>query len=317
MTAARWAGDIDYPCGAYFDQYVPRLFDMIDTAWGQGKTLQYFGRAVAEDPRVKEIMGRWERLSVSPSGARALVELDAAIDVRPILSAIAVPTLVINRTDDHALPVACGRYLAEHIPGARYFEQPGEHLLGLGDYDALAEEIEEFLTGVRPAAEADRVLATVLFTDLVGSTERAAELGDRAWRGLLDSHHAAVRAQLGRFQGREVKTTGDGFLATFDGPARAIRCACAIREGVRRLGVELRAGLHTGEVEIIGEDVGGIAVHIGQRVSAAAGDGEVWVSRTVKDLVAGSGIAFSDRGTHRLKGLQDEWQLFAVESAAV
>jgi class 3 adenylate cyclase len=231
-------------------------------------------------------------------------------DVRPVLSTIQVPTLVLHRTGDQFSAIAQGRYFAEHIPGARFVELPGEDHAGWeGDQGPGNDEIEEFITGHRPVHEPDRVLATVLFTDIVGSTEKARELGDRQWRDLLDRHDDLARMQLERHQGRLVKTTGDGLLATFDGPARAIRCASALREV---LPVPIRAGLHTGEVELRGNDVGGIAVHIGARVAAAAGSGEVLVSRTVKDLVAGSGIAFADRGTYTLKGIPDEWQLYAV-----
>lgn len=313
VTTPRFSGDTDFAPGYQIKRQTMETLARDADQWGKGATLQVFGSSVAEEPWALEMMGRWERLSMSPSGVRALLEMDLEIDVRPALAAIRAPTLVIHRTDDHAIPVACGRYLAEHIAGARYFEQPGEHLLGLGDAEALTDEVEAFLTGAEPVREPDRVLATVLFTDIVGSTERAAALGDRRWRELLDDHHGVVRTQLARFSGREVKTTGDGFLATFDGPARAIRSACAIRDAVAPLGIEVRAGLHTGEVELIGEDVGGIAVHIGQRVSAAAHAGEVLVSRTVKDLVAGSDLSFSDRGEHELKGVPGAWQLFAVD----
>jgi class 3 adenylate cyclase len=239
--------------------------------------------------------------------------MNAEIDVRHVLPTIRVPTLVLHRTGD-SISVDQGRYIAEQIPGAKYVELPGtDHLPAAGDFNALVDEIEEFLTGVRPVPESDRVLATVLFTDIVGSTERAATLGDRAWRALLDTHHGIVRRELERHRGREVGTAGDGFLATFDGPARAIRCAAAIRDGVRSLGIQIRAGLHTGECELMGDDVGGIAVHIGARVMATAAPSEVLVSSTVKDLVAGSGLRFVDRGVHSLHGVPGEWRLFAVE----
>jgi class 3 adenylate cyclase len=235
---------------------------------------------------------------------------------RDTLSVIRVPTLVLHRTGDLDTSIDEGRYLAAHIPGARFVELPGaDHLPWAGDQDAILEEVEEFLTGVRPVAEPDRVLATVLFTDIVGSTEHAAELGDRRWRDVLVSHHAIVRRELDRFRGREVKTVGDGFLATFDGPARSVRCACGIRDGVRSIGVSIRAGLHTGECEFIGDDVGGIAVHIGARVAAMAQSEEVLVSSTVKDLVVGSGIEFEDRGVHRLRGVPGEWRLYTVQRA--
>jgi class 3 adenylate cyclase len=242
--------------------------------------------------------------------------MNGDIDVRPALETIAVPTLVVHRTGDRSLPVEGARYLADRIRGARLAELPGDdHLPFVGDQDAILDEIEEFLTGVRRGVETDRVLATVLFTDIVGSTDRAVQLGDRAWRDLLDSHHLAVRRELDRWRGTEVDTVGDGFLATFDGPARAIRCACAIRDSVRRLGLEVRAGLHTGECEVQGDTVAGIAVHIGARVSALAGAGEVLVSSTVKDLVAGSGIEFAERGEQELKGVPGRWRLYSVVDA--
>ncbi|TML93623.1 MAG: adenylate/guanylate cyclase domain-containing protein [Actinobacteria bacterium] len=312
MTTPSAVGDIDFPCGDDIEAMSAELVRLADEAWGEGATLRYFGASVAHEPWARQLWGRWERLSVSPSGARALVEMDTQIDVRPVLSAVAAPTLVIHRSDDHAIPRACGRYLAEHIDGARYWEQPGEHLLGLGDADALLDEVEEFLTGVRSVPEPDRMLATVLFTDIVGSTERATALGDKRWRELLDAHHRAVRRELDRFRGQEIDTAGDGFFATFDGPGRAVRCACAIRDSVKGLGLDLRAGLHTGEIELQGEKIGGIAVHIGARVSALARAGEVLVSRTVVDLVAGSQIEFADRGEHDLKGVPGTWRLFAV-----
>jgi class 3 adenylate cyclase len=226
-----------------------------------------------------------------------------------------VPTLVIHRTGDKAVSVEGGRDMAAHIPGARLVELPGiDHLFYVGDNaDEISDAIEEFLTGARTPVPLDRVLATVLFTDIVGSTEKAAALGDQRWRDLLDNHHATIRRNLVRFRGREVKTTGDGFLATFDGPARGVRCACAIAEEIRPLGIEIRAGLHTGECEMIGDDVGGIAVHIGARVAALAAAGEVLVSGTVKDLVAGSGLRFGDRGPRPLKGIPGEWHIFAAE----
>jgi class 3 adenylate cyclase len=225
-----------------------------------------------------------------------------------------VPTLVLHRGGDRHIRVGHGRYLAEHIAAAKYVELPGEdHVVHVGDTEAMLGEIEEFLTGARSAPESDRVLATVLFTDIVGSTERAAALGDGGWRDLLVAHHEMVRRELERCRGREIGTTGDGFLALFDGPARAVRCACAIAQAVRRLGIDIRAGLHTGEVEFVAKDVSGIAVHTAARVAALAGPGDVFVSSTVKDLVAGSGLRFAERGTHALKGVPEEWRLFAVE----
>jgi class 3 adenylate cyclase len=241
--------------------------------------------------------------------------MNSQIDISGIVPTIRVPTLVIHRTEDVTINVEGGRYLAEHIPGARYIELPGkDHILFVGDNAGeIADAIQEFLTGSRAPVPVDRVLATVLFTDIVGSTEKAAALGDSRWRNLLDKHHATIRSNLARFRGHEVKTTGDGILATFDGPARGVRCACAVAEEIRPLGIDVRAGLHTGECEMMGDDVGGIAVHIGARVASLAGAGEVLVSRTVKDLVAGSGLRFADRGSQTLKGVPGEWQIYAVE----
>jgi class 3 adenylate cyclase len=239
--------------------------------------------------------------------------MNAQIDIRHILPAIRVPTLVLYRSGDRLLPAGAARYVTAHVPGAKLVELPGEdHLPWVGDQDAILDEIEEFLTGVRRGPEPDRVLATVLFTDIVGSTERAATLGDRRWRDLLEAHHGLIRRELDHNRGREVDTTGDGFLAVFDGPARAVRCAAASVGAVRELGLEIRAGVHTGEVEMIGANVGGIAVHIGARVAALAQPGEVLVSSTLKDLVAGSGIAFEDRGAYVLKGVPGEWRVFAA-----
>jgi class 3 adenylate cyclase len=236
------------------------------------------------------------------------------LDVRAALPAIDVPTLVLHRRGDRIALVEQGRYLAETIPGARYVELEGEdHLPVAGDQEALLDEVEEFLVGSRRGRESERALATILFTDIVGSTQRAAELGDRRWRQLLERHDATVRRQLGLYRGREVKTMGDGFLATFDGPARAIRCARALQDEVAGLGLQVRAGIHTGEVELIGSDVGGMAVNIGARIGALAGPGEVLVSSTVRELVVGSGLEFAERGTEELKGAPGEWHLFAVD----
>jgi class 3 adenylate cyclase len=242
--------------------------------------------------------------------------MNAEIDVRPILPAVRVPTLVLHRTGDRVIPVEAARYIAEHVPGASIVELVGDdHLPWIGDSDAVLGEIEEFLTGARTQPEPHRVLATVLFTDIVGSTQRAAELADVAWADVLQAHHARIREQLARYAGREIGTTGDGFLAIFDGPARAVRCALALAEAIRPLGLQVRAGLHTGEIELVGDDIRGLAVHIGARIAALAGPGEVLVSRTVKDLVVGSGLSFQDRGVHTLKGVPDEWQLFAAGPA--
>ncbi len=260
-----------------------------------------------------------QRLSASPGAVIALEQMNAQIDVRPVLSTIRVPTLVLHRTEDD-LPVDGGRWMAAQIPGARFVELPGgPHMPYYGDTDSLLRELESFVTGVHDgggweAPEPDRVLATILFTDIVGSTAKAVELGDRRWRELVQEHHALVRQQLALYRGRELDTAGDGFFASFDGPARAIRCARAISDSVHELGIDVRAGLHTGECEAIEGKVGGIAVHIGARVASQAGPGEVLVSSTVKDLVAGSGLAFEDRGAAELKGVPGEWRLFAVAS---
>jgi class 3 adenylate cyclase len=238
-------------------------------------------------------------------------------DARHILPVIRVPTLIVQREGDRVSRVDGARYMAERITGAKYLELPGaDHFPWVGDIDSILDPVEEFLTGTRAEREPDRVLATVLFTDIVGSTERAAAIGDRRWRELLDGYYAIARRELPRFRGREVDTAGDGFFAAFDGPARAVRCAEAIGAGVRSLGIEVRAGLHTGECEVMGDKVGGIAVHIGARVAALARPGEVLVSNTVKDLVAGSGLVFEERGEHTLKGVPGEWRLYAVRRAA-
>jgi class 3 adenylate cyclase len=269
--------------------------------------------APSESEAFKARLAAYFRRSASPGAAVALLRMNTEHDIRDVLPTIQVPTLVIHRTDDRDVKVEEGRWIAAQIPGSKYVELPGDsHTLWGGDTDAIVDELEEFLTGARPPRELDRILATVLFTDLVGSTERVAALGDRRWRDLLVQHDSAVRRELDRFRGREVDTAGDGFLATFDGPARAVRCATAIRERVRSLGLEVRAGAHTGECELDADKVRGIAVHTAARVAALAGPGEVLVSSTVKDLVAGSGLEFEDRGTHELKGVPGEWRLYAV-----
>jgi class 3 adenylate cyclase len=254
-------------------------------------------------------------MAASPAAAVALLRMNAEIDVRGTLGAISAPTLLLHRRDDAVISLGHARYLAEHIAGSRLVELAGQdHWMWVGDLEPVVEEIEEFLTGSRGAPEPERALATVLFTDIVGSTERAAELGDARWRDLLQRHDAMVRAELARHRGKEIKTVGDGFLATFDGPARAIRCACSIRESARGLGLDIRSGIHTGECELIGGDIGGIGVHIGARVAALAAPSEVLVSRTVTDLVAGSGIGFESRGEQQLKGVPGEWALFSVSA---
>jgi class 3 adenylate cyclase len=289
------------------------IADAIEEGWGRAASLDFIAPTMSGDEAFRHWWARMERNSQSPGGAARLFRTNASIDVSAVLPTIQVPTLVLHRSQDLMVPIESGRYVARHIPGARFVELPGQDHLGfVGDQDGLVAEIQEFLTGVREAPEPDRLLTTVLLTDIVGSTERAAELGDSRWRDLLEAHHTAVRRELGRFRGREIDTAGDGFLATFDGPARAIRCAEAIVEAVRRLNLEIRAGIHTGEVELSGDKVSGIAVHIGARVAAAAEAGEILVSRTVVDLVAGSRLAFADRGSRQLKGVPGEWQLFSV-----
>jgi class 3 adenylate cyclase len=291
------------------------FFGYVEQAWGSGDSVGKFAPSRANDPAFKSWWAKTERLGASPAAASAYMRMNSQIDISNIVSTIRVPTLVIHRRDDKTINVEGGRFFAEHIPGARYIELAGtDHIPFVGDNaDEISDAIEEFLTGSRPPVALDRVLATVLFTDIVGSTEKAAALGDHRWRHLLNNHHTTIRRALSRFRGHEIKTTGDGVLATFDGPARGVRCACAIADEIRPLGIEVRAGLHTGECELIGDDVGGIAVHIGARVAAIANAGEVLVSSTVKDLVAGSGLRFGDRGSHSLKGIPGEWRIFAVE----
>jgi class 3 adenylate cyclase len=283
-------------------------------SWGDGSRIEAISPSSAGNLRLQEWYGKLERLAASPGTAAKLMMMNAEVDVRAVLPSINVPTLVLHRIGDKMIDIRHSRYLAEHIPGAKFVELPGDEALSFGPEGASElDEIEEFLTGARPAWRSERILATVMFSDIVDSTARAAELGDRRWRDLLGSVEAEVGRELSRFRGRAVKTMGDGFLATFDGPARAIRCATSIRDNaLARFGLDVRSGLHTGEVEVIGDDVGGIAVHIGARVGSSAGPGEVLVSGTVKDLVVGSGIDFEDRGERELKGVPGRWRLFAV-----
>jgi class 3 adenylate cyclase len=283
------------------------------SSWGKGLFLERFIPSRSGDEKLRAMLGRLQVQSATPSDASAFMRMAFDIDIRDIVPSVNVPTLVIHRTGDRVCHVENGRFLARHIAGAKYVELPGDdHSIWTEQSDEIVSEIREFLTGVREPEVPDRVVATVLFTDIARSTERARELGDRAWRDLLDEHHAVVRRELERFRGREIDTAGDGFFATFDGPARAIRSGKAIVASVRDLGLEVRAGLHTGEVELAGDAVRGIAVHTGARVAAFAEPGEVLVSQTVKDLVAGSGIEFEDRGTRELKGIPGEWRLYAA-----
>jgi pimeloyl-ACP methyl ester carboxylesterase len=311
-TFARRIWSPDYPWAPTPEQR-QQEYECVESGWGKLVDLERYVPSKIGDEAFATRLATYLRRAASPGAAVALLRMNTQIDIRAVLPTIHVPTLVLHRTGDRDANVDEGRWLAAQVPGARFVELAGDdHFPWVGDQEAILDEVQEFLTGVRPAPEADRLLVTVLFTDIVGSTEWAARLGDRAWKEMLDQHHGLVRQELHRFRGREVDTAGDGFLATFDGPARAIRCACRIRDGVRRLGIEIRAGLHTGEIEVTGEEIMGIAVHIGARVAAAAQPGEVLVSSTVKDLVAGSGILFADRGAHVLKGVPGEWHLFAV-----
>jgi pimeloyl-ACP methyl ester carboxylesterase len=306
-----WAPD--HPWGRTKAQ-TEAFLEQLRREWGGPVAIDTRAPSIAKDERSRQWWARWLRSSASPAAAEMLVRMNAEIDIRPVLHAIRVPTLLLHSRNDRSIDIATSRYMAERIPGAKMVELTGiDHVPWGCDADAILDEIEEFLTGVRRGPEPDRVLATVLFTDIVGATEKAASLGDRRWRELLDDHHALVRRELARYRGREIDTAGDSFLATFDGPARAVRCACGICDSVRSLGIEVRAGLHTGECEVMGEKLAGISVHIGARVAALANPGEVVVSSTVKDLVAGSGLSFRDRGSEYLKGVPGEWRLFAVE----
>jgi len=312
-TYARGSWAPDYPWADKPDAIERQLNEMAQS-WGTqeyaDRTAREVAPSLADDERFRRWMLDWMRLSASPAAAIALERMAIDVDVREVLPTIRVPTLILHKAEDQ--PEAA-RYMAARIPGAKYVELPGaDHIAFVGTTDQIPDHIEEFLTGARTEPELDRVLATVLFTDIVKSTAKSAELGDRRYREVLEDHHAVVRNELQRFRGREVDTAGDGFFATFDGPARAVRCARAIVEAVRPLGIEIRAGCHTGEVEVVADAVRGIAVHIGSRVASLAMPGEVLVSQTVKDLVAGSGLVFEDAGEHELKGVPDRWRLYRV-----
>ena len=303
-----WADD--YTCGATPDEY-ERFLRSIREGWGGPVGIEVRAPSMLGDDHFRAWWATYLRMSANPGAAYALTRMNGEIDVRQALPTVGVPTLIVHRLGDQSLPVEGSRYMADRIRGAKLVELPGDdHLPWVGDQDEILDEVEGFLTGVRRGADPDRVLATVLFTDVVRSTEHAAELGDKRWSDLLARHHMAVRHALTHWRGIEIDTTGDGFLATFDGPARAIRCACAARDAVHELGLDIRAGLHTGAYEIFGSTIAGMTVHTGARIAALASPGEVLVSSAAKDLVAGSGIEFEDRGEHELKGVPDRWRLY-------
>jgi class 3 adenylate cyclase len=303
----------DYPWGRPADRLSEDL-ERLRAGWGVGGgTMNFLAPNLVQDEALSEKFMRYERQAASPGAAQAMIRMLYESDVRHVLPAIRVPTLVLHRKNAERIPPEHGRYIAERIEGARYVELDGsDNYIWAGDQSALVAEVQEFLTGVRPLPEPDRVLSTVLFTDIVDSTKRAVELGDRRWREVLADHDHEVRQALDRFRGREIKSTGDGFLATFDGPARAVRCAHSIRQAVAAQGIAVRSGLHSGEIELRGADIAGIAVHIAARICGLAAPGEVLASGTVRDLVAGSGIDFEERGTRRLKGVPGEWRVVAA-----
>jgi class 3 adenylate cyclase len=307
----RWSPD--YPWAETPEQR-ERYIANLETRWGSDSDIERIAPSAARDPAFAKRLATYFRQSASPGDAAALLRMNTEIDIRALLPTISVPTLVVHRTGDLDSNIEEGRWIASRIPGAKLVELPGnDHLPWVGDQDSVLDEVERFLTGRLAPAEPDRVLATILVTDIVGSTERAAELGDRAWAELLDRHHAIVREQLHAFRGEEVDTAGDGFLATFDGPGRAIRAAVAIRDGLRDSGIPVRCGLHTGEAERVGGKVAGIAVHLAARIADTAESGEILVSDTVRSLVTGSGIEFGDRGSVSLRGVPEEQHLFAVQ----
>lgn len=309
---ARSTATEDYPWAPYSDGLEMNL-QSLSQWWATGFALDVFAPSLAEDENFREWWKGFERTAASPGAMAQLIKMFGEIDVRPLLKSIQVPTLIVHRKGDRVANYRGARWMAQQIPTARYIQLPGfDHLPFAGDSAPVLDEIEEFVTGARPVPVLDRVLATCLFTDIVGSTELAAQLGDARWRELLDAHHASARRQIQRFRGTQVKTLGDGILATFDGPARGVVCAQQIVKDSAAAGLEVRAGLHTGEVEIQPEDVSGLAVHIAARVCAQAVGGQVLVSSTVKDLVAGSGISFGEEGTRTLKGVPGEWRLFSA-----
>jgi class 3 adenylate cyclase len=313
---ARWIASPDYPWGQTQAEHEEMLKMVLD-GWPSFEYITGPGAGLGKeaDPAYIETIARYMRAAASPSAVYAYEQMNGAIDTRPILSAIKAPTLVMNRTGDPVCHVDGARDMAARIPGARFKEYPGNsHGMMLDDMETILSDIQEFVTGERPIDASDRILATVLFLDIASSTERATQLGDAAWGNLLSSYYSIVRRELARHRGKETNTSGDGFLAMFDGPARAVRCALAITREVKQLGIDVRAGVHTGECEMMGDNVGGFAVNIGARVMSKAKPGSVLVSGTVKDLVAGSGIDFTEMGTHALKGVPGEWKLFAAQS---
>jgi class 3 adenylate cyclase len=310
-SPAKFTQDAEYQWG--WSPAAIQLYLAAAEEWGTDRGAELLAPALGEDAEYRRWFSRLLRMSASPRMALSLLRMNTDMDVRAVLPSVHVPTVVLHRRDDAFVDIGHSAYLAEHIDGARFVELAGaDHWPWAGDADAVIGEVQELVTGARDAPDADRVLTTVLFTDIVSSTELAHTLGDRRWRDLLERHWDVARRELRRFRGREVKTTGDGVLATFDGPARAVRCAAAIRDASAGLGIELRAGAHTGECEILDGDLSGVAVHVGARIAASAGSGEVLVSSTVKDLTAGAGIEFEDRGPHALKGVEGQWRLFAV-----
>ncbi len=312
-TVARMMAADDYPMGRS-EEWMSTMSDLIEAAWGDVEANAALARLTnpSADDALIEWAIKWSRAASSPGTNLAILDMYRSIDLRPVLPSVGVPVLVLHRSHDLIVEPEQGRYLAAHLPDARFVEVPGADFFPVGELDPIADEIQEFVTGTRAVFDPDRVFATILFTDFVDSTKQSAQLGDRAWRDLLNRHDDIAHRQLDRFRGRWLKQTGDGLVASFDGPGRAIRCAVAIREAVSGLGLTIRGGLHAGEVEIRGQDLSGIAMSIGSRVMALAAAGEILVSSTVKDLVAGSGIAFSDRGTHALKGVPGEWRLYEV-----
>jgi len=310
---ARSTEDVDYPWASPKEALIESGVELIAPHWGEGAVIDIAAPSQADNPETRAFFARLERASASPGMLGSLVQMFLDIDVRDVVPSVHVPTLVLHRRHDRLVNIGNGRWLADHLPNARLVELPGDdHILWYEHPELTIGEVQEFLTGTRDEPEPERRLATIVFTDIVDSTRTASELGDRHWREVLERHHQSAASAIGRFGGHEVKSMGDGFLATFDGPARAIRCARAILDSSQALGIRVRAGVHTGECEVMGDDVGGIAVHIAARVSALAGPSEVLVSRTVKDLVAGSGLEFDDRGEHTLKGVPDVWHLYAA-----